>query len=122
MQAAPCHVQNIAALVGFGVWFSMSSHHTMLSPEQVRRWHQDGFLVLPGFKSADELSQLRHRALAIVEAWQPGERAAVFSTSSNKPRAVRSTRSATRCMTATRSSTPSHATLAWPSWPLGSAW
>jgi phytanoyl-CoA hydroxylase len=56
----------------------------MLSPEQIQSWHRDGYLVLPGFKSANELKQLQTRAYERVDAFDPGERpglgAAVFST------------------------------------------
>ncbi|MCW5632944.1 MAG: phytanoyl-CoA dioxygenase family protein [Rubrivivax sp.] len=49
----------------------------MLSPAQRQRWHDEGCLVLPGFKPEAELAALRRRSLAIVEASEP---AAVFST------------------------------------------
>ncbi len=52
----------------------------MLSPEQVQAWHQDGFLVLRGFKPADELAALSTRSREIVDRFDPGEHAAVFST------------------------------------------
>ncbi len=52
----------------------------MLSPGQVQAWHQDGFLVLPGFKPPGELAALASRSRQIVEAFDPGEHAAVFST------------------------------------------
>lgn len=44
------------------------------------RYLQDGFVVLPGFKSADDIADLRERALQIVQDWDPGERRGVFST------------------------------------------
>lgn len=53
---------------------------TMLSPGQHRRYADEGFLVLPGFKPAAECAALRERAQALVEAWQPQGPAAVFST------------------------------------------
>jgi phytanoyl-CoA hydroxylase len=40
----------------------------------------DGFAVLPGFKPAAELAALRERALAIVDAFDPGAPAPVFSS------------------------------------------
>jgi phytanoyl-CoA hydroxylase len=56
----------------------------MLSLEQIARWQDEGFLVLPGFKRAGELAALRERSLAIVEAFEPrpeqGAAGAVFST------------------------------------------
>ncbi len=52
----------------------------MLSPDQRRRYEDEGFLVLPGFKPAAECDALRRRAQAIVDDWQPAADAAVFST------------------------------------------
>jgi phytanoyl-CoA hydroxylase len=59
----------------------------MLTREQLERWQDEGFLVLPGFKPAHEVAALRERALAIVEAFEPAAHArpgaaapAVFST------------------------------------------
>ena len=44
------------------------------------RYPQDGYVVLPGFKSADEIAELRERALQIVQAWKPDHQRSVFST------------------------------------------
>ena len=44
------------------------------------RYQDDGYVVLPGFKSADEIAILRQRALQIVQDWDPGARRGVFST------------------------------------------
>jgi phytanoyl-CoA hydroxylase len=41
---------------------------------------RDGFLVLPGFKGGDEIAALRERAAAIVDAFDPGEASAIFTT------------------------------------------
>ncbi|WP_395699562.1 phytanoyl-CoA dioxygenase family protein [Aquabacterium sp.] len=46
----------------------------------IARYHEDGYLVLPGFKSGAEVAALRQRALAIVEAFDPGDRRTIFST------------------------------------------
>jgi phytanoyl-CoA hydroxylase len=43
----------------------------MLNAEQLRQWHDQGFVVLPGFKPEPELAALRERALAIVDAFEP---------------------------------------------------
>ncbi len=51
-----------------------------LTPAQLVRYQQDGFLVLPGFKPAAELALLRARAEQIVEAFEPGQRASIFTT------------------------------------------
>ena len=53
---------------------------TMLDAEQLARWQTDGCLVLPGFKPPAELAALRERSRAIVEAFEPGGTAAVFSS------------------------------------------
>ncbi len=44
------------------------------------RYHEQGYLVLPGFKSAAEVAALRRRALEIVEAFDPGDKRTIFST------------------------------------------
>eukprot|EP01036_Dinobryon_divergens_P054609 gene54608-biopygen45039 len=51
-----------------------------LSPTQIARYQQDGFLVLPDFKPAADLLAVRARAEQIVAAFEPGERASIFST------------------------------------------
>jgi phytanoyl-CoA hydroxylase len=43
-------------------------------------FRSEGFLVVPGFKSAAQVEQLRERALAIVDAFDPGPQAALFSS------------------------------------------
>ncbi|MBI5721915.1 MAG: phytanoyl-CoA dioxygenase family protein [Burkholderiales bacterium] len=43
----------------------------MLSAEQRQCWHDEGCLVLPGFKPAHEVAALRERALALVDAFEP---------------------------------------------------
>jgi len=52
----------------------------MLSSAQQQQFQQDGYLVLPGFKSADEVAALRERAQALVEAFDPGEQKSIFTT------------------------------------------
>ena len=52
----------------------------MLSPTQIETWHRDGFLVLPGFKHADELAAACRRAHEIVAAFEPGAHSSRFST------------------------------------------
>ncbi|MDN3922471.1 phytanoyl-CoA dioxygenase family protein [Roseateles violae] len=52
----------------------------MLSTEQKQAYDAQGFLILPGFKSAAQIAALRSRAEAIVEAFDPGAQRAIFST------------------------------------------
>jgi phytanoyl-CoA hydroxylase len=52
----------------------------LLTPDQRQAYDRDGFLVLPDFKSEAELAALRQRAHALVEAFEPGPQAAVFSS------------------------------------------
>jgi len=44
------------------------------------RFERDGFLVLPGFVSADTCEALRARMAELIAAFEPGEVASVFST------------------------------------------
>jgi phytanoyl-CoA hydroxylase len=51
-----------------------------LTPAQLAAWQQDGYLVLPQFKSADALASVITRAHAIVDAFEPSARSSKFST------------------------------------------
>ncbi len=44
------------------------------------RFLQDGYLVLPGFKSADEIARVRQRAAEIVDAFVPSGSVSIFTT------------------------------------------
>jgi phytanoyl-CoA hydroxylase len=52
----------------------------MLNPDQKRRYREDGYLVLPGFKPAAAMAGLRQRARQIVDAFEPASGSGVFST------------------------------------------
>lgn len=52
----------------------------MLSPAQRQQYQDQGFLVLPGFKTAEEIAAVRDRAEAIVREFEPGAATGVFST------------------------------------------
>lgn len=52
----------------------------MLAPHQQDQYQRDGFLLLPGFKTADEVAALRARGQQIVEAFDAGPKRSVFST------------------------------------------
>ena len=52
----------------------------MLTTAQRRAFDADGYLVIPAFKGAAELAEVRARAEAIVAAYEPGASSAIFST------------------------------------------
>jgi phytanoyl-CoA hydroxylase len=52
----------------------------VLSDAQRDQFQRDGYLVLPGFKSADAIAVLRARAAQIVDAFDPAESRSVFTT------------------------------------------
>ena len=52
----------------------------MLSTEQIASYQANGYLVLPNFKPAQAIGQVRQRAMAMVEAFDPAETIAIFST------------------------------------------
>jgi phytanoyl-CoA hydroxylase len=52
----------------------------MLSQEQMARYQREGFLVLPGFKSADEIAALRARAMQMVHDFDPQTSKTIFTT------------------------------------------
>lgn len=52
----------------------------MLTSTQREQFDRDGFLVLPGFKSAADLAKVRARAQALVDAFEPDGSTGVFST------------------------------------------
>lgn len=52
----------------------------MLSTHQIEQWQRDGYVVLPGFKTAAELDEAVKRARAIVDAFEPGTTTSRFST------------------------------------------
>jgi phytanoyl-CoA hydroxylase len=52
----------------------------VLNSDQIDRYHQDGFLVVDDFVTAERCAELRSRAEAIVEAWEPSAARSVFTT------------------------------------------
>ena len=52
----------------------------MLSAAQKAAYLTDGYLVLPGFRSAAQIAAVQHRAREIVDAFEPGDRTGVFSS------------------------------------------
>ncbi len=58
----------------------------MLSSEQVARYRRNGFIVLPDFKSPDDVAALRARAMEIVDAFDAHAEASVFTTRNDSER------------------------------------
>jgi len=52
----------------------------MLTSEQRVQYDRDGFIILPNFKSPEEIAALRRRAEEIVDAFDPAESRAIFTT------------------------------------------
>ena len=52
----------------------------MLDDAQRASYRRDGYIVLPGFKSADDIAALRARAAHIVDQFDPGQGSAIFTT------------------------------------------
>jgi phytanoyl-CoA hydroxylase len=52
----------------------------MLTQEQRDQYQRDGYIVIPDFKTLDEIARLRARAGQIVEAFDPLESRAIFTT------------------------------------------
>jgi phytanoyl-CoA hydroxylase len=52
----------------------------MLTSEQRAQYERDGFIVIPGFKSLEQIAALRRRAEEIVDAFDPNESRAIFTT------------------------------------------
>jgi phytanoyl-CoA hydroxylase len=52
----------------------------MLNDEQRASYQRDGYLVLPGFKGAQEIFALRARAGQIVDEFDPGQGRSIFTT------------------------------------------
>ena len=52
----------------------------MLTAEQRAQYDSDGFIVLPRFKTPDQIAALRRRAGEIVDAFDPSQSRAIFTT------------------------------------------
>ena len=59
----------------------------MLTPAQRQAYADDGYLVLPGFNSPEEIAAVCARARALVDAFEPDARTGVFSTHDQAGRA-----------------------------------
>ena len=52
----------------------------MLSSEQRGRFQRDGYLVIPGFKSMEDIARLRERAAQLVDQFDADENRNIFTT------------------------------------------
>ncbi|NHZ89261.1 phytanoyl-CoA dioxygenase family protein [Massilia sp. CCM 8733] len=52
----------------------------MLSTEQRDQFQRDGYLVVPGFKTMDDIARLRQRAGEIVNEFDPAQGRSIFTT------------------------------------------
>jgi phytanoyl-CoA hydroxylase len=53
---------------------------TTIDAARAHAYAEQGYLIIPGFKSAADIAALRRRALEIVDAFDPGEQRPVFTT------------------------------------------
>jgi phytanoyl-CoA hydroxylase len=58
----------------------------MLNPEQREQFQQDGYLVLPGFRTPAQMASLRQRAEQIVDDFDPAQSRAIFTTRDELPK------------------------------------
>jgi phytanoyl-CoA hydroxylase len=52
----------------------------VLSSAEIDRYRRDGFLVVDGFAPVDACTELRQRAVEIVEGWEPTAERTIFTT------------------------------------------
>ena len=52
----------------------------MLTEAQKQQYERDGYIVIPGFKSLDQIAALRARAAGIVNEFDPGMAQGIFTT------------------------------------------
>jgi len=52
----------------------------MLSNDQRAQFERDGYIVIPGFKSLEEIAALRQRAAEIVNEFDPNQNRTIFTT------------------------------------------
>jgi len=59
----------------------------MLSAAQKEQYQKDGFIVIPGFKAAEEIAALRARAAQIVNEFDPAIAQGIFTTKDQEKKA-----------------------------------
>lgn len=60
--------------------FNLLNGSDMLTTEQRAQYQRDGYLVIPGFKSAEQIAALRARAEQIVNDFDPSQSRTIFTT------------------------------------------
>jgi phytanoyl-CoA hydroxylase len=60
--------------------FNLLNGSDMLTTEQRAQYQRDGYLVIPGFKSAEQIAALRARAEQIVNDFDPNQSRTIFTT------------------------------------------
>lgn len=51
-----------------------------LNASQIETYHRDGVVILPNLIDPDTISQMRNRALKLVDDWQPAINQTIFRT------------------------------------------
>ena len=59
----------------------------MLTEAQKQQYERDGYIVIPGFKSLDQIAALRARAAGIVNEFDPGMAQGIFTTKEQEKKA-----------------------------------
>jgi phytanoyl-CoA hydroxylase len=72
------HCRAGAALITLAL--SQNKEAAMLNQEQLDRYQQDGFIVIPDFKTPAQIAALRQRAAEIVDAFDPAQSRSIFTT------------------------------------------
>lgn len=60
--------------------FNTRTLPALTDPALAQGWHRDGYVVVPGFKSAAAVAAMRQRAAELVEAFDPAVGSGIFST------------------------------------------
>jgi phytanoyl-CoA hydroxylase len=61
----------------------MSHYDYVLTPDQIQKFHEDGYLCIPNFVPKEELESLRRRANQLVDEWDMKD-SVIFTTGENQ--------------------------------------
>src|SRR5471032_90098 len=67
-------------------WPSPLRSKAMLTDAQKEQYQRDGFIVLPNFKTPEEIAVLRARAALIVDQFDPNASSGIFTTKEQEKR------------------------------------